>query len=1127
MTAAVCNRGCDVAVRRVSGWLVFVVSVCVFVFVLGVGCGSAFAFGEGAGWELMARTHPTYLPPAGKGTIEISVFNVGAAASEGTITVTDVLPLGVTATAAGELDGENAPQNGGSPKIGHKRWDCTGNGAGGGVEGASVVSCTNDPRELFEFDGGGGAPTPEEPNIQPQIGIAVDAGSAASGLVNHVTIAGGGALTAASTEEPVTISSSTPPFGFVSWDTWLSNADGTLDTQAGSHPYETTFAFDLAQAISPSEATGTYVAGGEPRDIEVQFPPGFVVNPVAVPQCTRPQLDNNACPQASIVGTSTVYLTNGEEIGMQVLNMVPPPGIPAELGLNFGGILTFFDGGVRTGGDDGISAHADRIPQRGIIAAVVTLWNIPGEASHSRWRAGDVGGCTEAIPECKPEVAIVKPFLTVPTACGQSEPFLIRADTWQNTSVTSVATSDLHDANGFPAGFAGCEHLQFGPLITTSPDTARSDTPAGLTVEVMPPVGGLEEPEQLGTADIQDTTVTLPEGLVINPGQAAGLQACGASQDGLTSETEKNEGRENDGPASCPNASKVGTVTIKTPLLEGAAEKQLEGNVYVLQSNPPELKLLVAASADGVNLKLVGVVHLNEHTGQLTTKFEGTPELPFTNFKLSFSGGAQAALDTPVQCGSYGRAQGFAASFVPWSSPFVPDFSAEANFAITEGPGGEACPSNPLPFSPSMIAGATTDLAGGYTNFSLLLQRQDGQQRIEKLQFKEPPGLSGMISRVPLCPEPQAAQGSCPETSHIGHAVVASGPGPYPLVIPQPGQPESPIYLTGPYNGAPFGLSIVTHVIAGPFNLGTIITRAKIELDPKTLQVTITTDPLPQIVDGVPTDLRSINAIIDRPGFLFNPTNCNPQQFTGTATSAQGTSTPISSPFQVGSCQTLKFAPDFKVTTSGKTSKENGASLTAKIVYPTTPPSSTQATTYAGIASAKVDLPKQLPSRLTTLHGACLAATFETNPANCPPTSIVGHARVITPALPVPLLGPAYFVSHGGEAFPSLTIVLQGYGITAELIGSTFIRNGITSSTFKATPDAPFTLFELTLPQGPHSALAANTNLCNTKNNLNMPTQFTAQNNLTIKQTTKITVTNCPTQKPAHKHNTKHTNNKH
>jgi hypothetical protein len=1107
----------------------------------------ALALTEGPGWELSATTYPTNLLPSKasgetSGTIAIDVFNIGAAASSGTITVTDTLPKGLYAKEAGELKNGGASFGEGwgiSPVIGHEEWDCTGNGPGGypAVGGATIVTCVNSPVGLVSFQGGGGIPGTQGANPQPPVGIAVEAAEEASGFVNHVSIAGGGAPAPASTENPITVSATPAKGGLSGWDAWFSNADGTIDTQAGSHPYEMTTVFDLATAINGQEE-GVLV-GGEVRDLEVQLPPGLIGDTLAVPECTRTELaggeEHGACPAASAVGILEAGTTSFP-IDHPVYNMVPPPGEPAEFGVKIDGVISYFDFSVRTGGDAGITVHVNNIAARVIQQGILTLWGTPEEMSHNRWRTGRPGGCSQQEMEQSPtsgyedsycsaqQYPAVKSLLTLPTSCGEGGPsFLIHdLSSWQDPSAESELTTTLHNSIDRPTTFTGCEDLAFGPQVTTSPDTGKSDTPTGLTVEVTPPVGGLEEPGLLGTADIKDTTVALPPGLVINPGQAAGLQACTPGNveggDDLPLPGQNGEEEQFDGPAKCSGASKVGTVEINTPLIEGSEQKVMKGNVYVLQSDPPEIKLLVAASADGVNLKLIGTTSLCETVGeglhgkrceapgQLIASFENTPQLPFTSFKLSFSGGAQAALDTPAQCGTYTSD----AVFGSWSSPFVSDFDTTASFSLTEGPEGSGCPSSPMPFSPSLTAGATTDQAGGFTAFSMLLQRADGQQRIERLSFKAPQGLSAMLSQVPLCDEADANAGTCPAASHIGHTVVTSGPGPYPLVIPQPGEPEAPIYLTGSYKGAPFGLSIVTPVIAGPFNLGTIITRASIAVDPHTAQITVTTDPLPQLVKGVPTDLREIQAVIDRPGFMFNPTNCNPQQFSGTATSTGGAATAaISTHFQVGSCQSLKFEPKFAVSIPGHASKALGEGLTAKLSYPNVPQG-----TDADISKVKVSLPVQLPSQLKTLQKACIAATFEANPANCPEQSIVGHATVRTPLLPVPLTGPAYFVSHAQEEFPSLTIVLQGYGVTVDLVGSTFIsKAGITSTTFKTVPDVPFNTFELTLPQGKYAALGINLpakdNYDYCGQTLTMPTSFAAQNGGELNQNTPITIQGC------------------
>jgi hypothetical protein len=428
-----------------------------------------------------------------------------------------------------------------------------------------------------------------------------------------------------------------------------------------------------------------------------------------------------------------------------------------------------------------------------------------------------------------------------------------------------------------------------------------------------------------------------------------------------------------------------------------------------------------------------------------------------------------------------------------------------------------------LPYAPQLIAGSTTDQAGGYTDFSLLLQAPDDQQRTSRLQFRTPEGLLGMISRVPLCTNAQAEGNACPAASQIGHTTVASGPGPYPLVIPQPGQAAAPIYLTEGYEGAPYGLSIVVPLDVGPFVLPTQRVRARIEVDELTAQLTVTTDPLPQVVAGVPTDLRSIDAVIDKPGFMFNPTGCEPQAFSGTAYGSEGAQASIGSHFQMGSCRALLFKPNFKASTPGKTSRVNGAGLDVKLVYPTGPLGANQASSQSNIQSVKVELPKKLPSRLTTLQKACTASQFDSNPAGCPAASVVGHATAITPVLPVPLTGPAYFVSNGNESFPNLIVVLQGYGVTVHLVGDTFIsKKGITSSTFKQVPDVPISSFELNLPEGPYSALAANGNLCKAK--LSMPTHFTAQNGAELQQNTPITTTGCTKTKKASKRSKRQTN---
>jgi hypothetical protein len=467
------------------------------------------------------------------------------------------------------------------------------------------------------------------------------------------------------------------------------------------------------------------------------------------------------------------------------------------------------------------------------------------------------------------------------------------------------------------------------------------------------------------------------------------------------------------------------------------------------------------------------------------------------------------------------------------------------------------------PFNPRAITGTQSNAAGTYSPFYLRLIREDGEQELTRFSTIMPPGLTGNLTGIPFCSDAaiQAARErtgphgggeeetnpSCPAASQIGHTTVEAGVG--SVLAQTPGR----LYLAGPYNGASLSLVSITSAKVGPFDLGTVVIRFALRINPITTQVEVDatgSDPIPHIIKGIVVHARDIRAYIDRPNFIKNPTSCEHLQISNVITGAGADpANPadqqpvnVTSAFQAADCASLAFKPIFKVSTSGKTSRANGASLTVKLTYPNAPQG-----TQANIAKVKVDLPKQLPSRLTTLQKACTAAQFNTNPAGCPAASVVGHATAITPLIPVPLVGPAYFVSHGGEAFPSLIVVLQGYGITIDLVGSTFIsKSGITSSTFKTVPDQPVGSFELTLPQGKYSALAANGNLCSVTNtvtvkkkvtvrvkghkktvtrkvkesvagSLTMPTAFVAQNGAVIHQSTPISVTGCAKVKPAAK----------
>jgi hypothetical protein len=865
--------------------------------------------------------------------------------------------------------------------------------------------------------------------------------------------------------------------------------------RAGGHPDLTT-SFAIAQE-------GSGLASGLLRDAEVVYPVGFAGYPASVKTCDPVQLQLAQCPVGSQIGTleatlaiplAGVYRTYDVLRG-GLFNMVPSSNQTAVYGF----ALAEGHGLVQLSGEIVVSVGADyRVRARSqniysileVVRTAVTVWGVPAAASHDAQR-GSGYGCsqfgtgeqfTHEESECSGggfaanENAV--PYLVNPTQCT-GEP--LRAELKGVTSWEGEAAEVQHASMG---PFTGCESLNFSPTIGVAPEQTQATSPTGYEVKLDVPQA--EGAEGFATPDLKSAVVKMPAGVVLSPSAGTGLQSCSEAQVGLGTEQE----------VQCPSASKLGTVSVATPALT----HELKGFLFLggPPAGPitgPPFTVYLTAEGNGVHLKIRGTATPDPVTGQVTTVFDENPELPFSELKLHLTGGSRATLANPSVCGSY-QAE---ADLTPWSSPFTADaLTQSAAFEIT----GCGAPR----FSPSFAAGTISNQAGGYSTFRVTFGRQDADGHLAGLTVTTPPGLSGNLSNVPLCGEPQAREGTCPEASRIGEVTAAAGPGPEPVYTT-----AGKVFLTGPYHGAPFGLTIDASEHAGPFDLGSgacdcEVVRAAVAVDPHTAQLTVTSDPLPTIKDGVPLQVKSVNVDVNRPGFMFNPTSCDAMGVTGSMSSIEGMSAPVSSPFQVTNCAALAFQPAFKVTTSGKTSKANGASLDVRLSFPSKPQGS-----EANIRKVKVELPRQLPSRLTTLQKACVASVFEANPANCPAASIVGYAKAITPILPVALTGPAYFVSHGGEAFPSLIIVLQGYGVTVELTGSTFIsKAGITSSTFSTVPDVPVGSFELYLPQGKYSALTANTSLCKAKGGLRMPTEFVSQDNTVIRQSTPIAVTGCP-----------------
>jgi hypothetical protein len=904
-----------------------------------------------------------------------------------------------------------------------------------------------------------------------------------------------------------------------------------LDTQAGSHPYAMTVNFRL-KTTPFEELVGQQFV----KDIWVNLPAGFAGSIVSVPQCPMHDLDNEqvGCPTSSQVGVVTVWEALGSQssesskpvqgLTAPVYNMVPSDGGTAELSFPVLVAAQPVIVKVRTDGDYGLISLTNNISNEIPFDGVTfTLWGTPADPRHDPERflplegaasfrsvfhgrrPGNEKGAVDEWGEPLRDSAPLSPYLTNPTHCGGPLDASITADSWADPGRFNPENDrpDLSDPKWLTAktamysgGITGCDKLEFDPSINVAPDTAKSNSPSGYAINLHVPQSN--NPNDLAAPALENAVATLPQGLAINPGAADGLEACTSDSADPAGSPGNEIGLGSEIEPTCPMASQVGSVELRTPLLP----EPLFGQVYLSSEHEGnKYGVFVVIRGEGLLVKLHSTVVANAVTGQLTASFLNNPELPFSDFTMHFYGGPRAVFVNPTTCGPAATTT----DLTSWAS--VPgglgDVTPSSIFDVSFDGNGAACPS-PQPFTPEFRAGTTSIQAGGFSPLTTTFSRPDEDQLVNHVQVTAPPGLLGTLRNVPLCPEPQASLGTCSAASKIGHTIIGVGSGAAPLYLPVPGQPEQPVYVTGPYRGAPFGLTFVVPAVAGPYNLGNVVVRAAIDVDPKTAQLTVTSDPLPTIIDGIPVQVKTVNVVIDRPDFVFNPTNCSPMSVGGSVTSLQGSTAVLSSPFQVTGCGDLKFKPRFSVSTSGHPSRADGASLDARLSF-----SPGALGREANIATVKVDLPKQLPSRLETLKQACTAATFASDPSLCPKGSIVGVAKAVTPTLPDTLTGPVYFVSHGGEEFPSLIIVLQGDGVRVDLTGTTFIneKTGITSSTFKTVPDVPVETFELYLPQGHYSALAAPGKLCNSK--LVMPTVFTAQNGLTLRQNTPIAVTGC------------------
>lgn len=1047
-------------------------------------------------WQIKQGADPTILPPGTSDVAQyhVRITNVGGEAASAGVTVSDTVTGATPVLGSGVLSG--APvlrfpvtsSNGVEPL-----FPCV---IAGQTVTCEVKNMTVAPGEQFNL----------------YVPVEIGANPPAT-VTNEVTVSSPGVVSAFSTLSSQTGEES-PPFAFVEGPLGLSGSsfDETGGTPAsGAHPFDVQLSTAVSTVLAPS---GRITARDPLRSVFVDMPAGMVANPLAVKErCTLTELQEAvaeepvaACPPESQVGVVHFGMLRGVEDGVvPLIDMVPPPGVPAEVAFVIVGTIVHIRGNLTS--NFHISAGANELLSRFPIGSVkVDLWGIPSDPRHDLQRRGeglegrckDEGGCS-----IQPSPV---PFLTMPTSCGEPLALDAAATGWLGSQTASSRL--FEDLEGNPVVPTGCNQLAFEPTFESKATTDQGESPSGFDVSIHQPQE--ESLEGRATASLKDARVTLPAGMTLNPSAANGLSSCTEEQMGYAPEEGKI--RFTTTPQSCPDAAKIGTVEVRTPLLESPQP----GAVYVAKpfDNPfgslLAIYLVVEDEETGIVAKLAGRVTPDPVTGQLTATFTEDPQLPLEDIRVHFFNGAGATLTTPLSCG----ANTTNATLTPWSTPEGTDAHLSDSFETTVGCSDSE---GSAPKTVAFSAGTESPLAGAFSPFVLRLARPDGSQHITGVETTLPEGLTGRLAGIPYCPEEaialaksreapekgaeEQASPSCPAASEVGTVNVTAGSGITPIPV------SGHAYMAGPYKGAPLSLVVIVPAVAGPFDLGNVVSRVALHVGEYDARIHAVSDPLPTIIDGIPLDVRSIELKLDRPGFTLNPTSCEAASITGTAATQAGQSAPLSNRFQVGECGRLGFKPKLSLSLKGGTKRSAHPALRAVVKLPKG---------GANVARAQVGLPHSEFLDQGNLGQVCTQANLKA--ATCPKGTIYGHAKAWTPLFEKPLEGPVYLGVGFGYQLPALVAELNGQ-VRVLLVGKTDTtkKHGL-RNTFEAVPDAPAEKLVLELKGGPKYGLLVNSeNICRRKQKASAT--FTAANGKVAHLTPTI-ANSC--KKPKHHGHRKH-----
>jgi len=1047
----------------------------------------------------------------------IAVGNYGDEETKGTATLLAHLPAGVHALGVSSF----------------YEWSCTGDGPGAApkIVGANELACTigddaeagnvykplaSPHRQLLIEAKAEGLAEGEHPVARYELYFAPEAAPSPARTDGSPCDTEPPGTPCATTVDPLRIDS-TPQFGIDAFDFTIDKTDGTPDMQAGAHPFSQTTYLDFETTYNPNIVpTAEYPDRGEAwptgmvRDVVVELPPGFVGDVTKMPTCSVEQLlgefSHSFCPAASQVGATDVRFDgpgaglNGIFGSRSVHNMVPPPGFAARFGFEIIQTMVAIDFKLGPGPDYNLIAMV-RNASQGIAftGSELTVWGDPSDEGHRRQRhcpgTGIVALGAPTCPGAEEPVA----FLRNPTSCtGEGLAVAAHIDSWEDSGAQrpdglpelfdprwSSAAMATHETPGFPRlpsewgeerGIEGCDVVPVHGTLEATPTTRDTETPSGLTVHVEVPNPGLENAAGIASSDIKKVKVELPAGMSVNPSQAEGLGVCTPVQYANSALSFLPEN-----PTGCPNDSKIGTVEVKTPLLE----ETIPGEVFVAKplDNPfgslLALYMVLEEPQRGVLIKSAGRVETDPATGQITTTFDNLPQTPFSSFDFKFREGARAPLVTPQACGTYTTR----ATFTPWSDPGRMLVSI-STFTIDRGIGASPCPTGGIPpFKPGLIAGTRNNAAGSFSPFDVRLFRSDAEQQFTNFSIKLPPGVSGKLAGVPFCPDAaieaarhrsgaeELTSPSCPAPSYVGRSLVGAGVGSVQTYV------GGKVYLAGPYNGSALSIAAITAAKVGPFDLGTVVVRYALKVDPATAEVFVDatgSDPLPHIIEGIPTKLRDIRAYVDRPEFVLNPTSCAP---TSTASTVLGSGLDFASPhddepvtvstrFQAADCAALGYRPRLSLRLLGKTKRGGNPKLRA-VFRPRAG--------NANTAKAQVTLPRSAFLDQEHIGTVCTRVQYVADA--CPKRSIYGRAVAFTPILDEALRGPVYLRSSEHK-LPDLVASLKSGRIEIDLVGRIDSLKGRIRSTFEAVPDAPVSRFVLTMAGGKRSLIENSANLC-------------------------------------------------